>query len=44
MAYFEQVQALMPNATPLLTEGSANAKALASTVEQFENFLNEKPS
>lgn len=44
MAYFEQVQALMPHATPLLTEGSANAKALVNTVKQFENFLNGKPS
>jgi pimeloyl-ACP methyl ester carboxylesterase len=37
--YFEQVQALMPGAEPLLTPGAGSAAALAETVALFEGFL-----
>ena len=41
MAYFEQVQALMPRATPLLTDGTGSPAALASTAAHFEAFLEQ---
>jgi pimeloyl-ACP methyl ester carboxylesterase len=37
--YFDQVQALMPNAEPLLTPGSGSPAALAETVALFAAFL-----
>jgi hypothetical protein len=37
--YFDQVQALMPNAQPLLTPGTASPAALAETVGLFTVFL-----
>lgn len=43
MAYFQQVQALMPRATPLLTEGTGSPAALAATAAQFEAFLQQRP-
>jgi pimeloyl-ACP methyl ester carboxylesterase len=39
MEYFDQVRHLMPSATPLVTQGSANPQALAATLRQFEQFL-----
>jgi pimeloyl-ACP methyl ester carboxylesterase len=41
MAYFEQAQALMPRAKPLLTEGVGSPAALAATAAQFEDFLQQ---
>ncbi len=37
--YFDQVQALMPHAEPVLTPGSASPAALAETVALFAAFL-----
>jgi pimeloyl-ACP methyl ester carboxylesterase len=39
MAYFAQVQALMPQARPLLTQGIGTPEALAETVRRFAEFL-----
>ena len=38
-AYFDRVRALMPEATPLVTQGTATPQALADTVRHFESFL-----
>lgn len=37
--YFERVQALMPEATPVITKGAGNGDALLDTVRIFETFL-----
>jgi pimeloyl-ACP methyl ester carboxylesterase len=39
--YFDRVQALMPRAVPLLTEGTATPAALAATAAHFEAFLQQ---
>ncbi|VTU46609.1 Haloacetate dehalogenase H-1 (plasmid) [Variovorax sp. SRS16] len=41
LAYFERVQALMPDARPLITRGTATPDALAETARHFEAFLNQ---
>jgi pimeloyl-ACP methyl ester carboxylesterase len=42
MAYFDAVSALMPRATPLLTDGFGTPAALAETVRAFEAFLDQE--
>jgi hypothetical protein len=39
--YFDGVQSLMPAARPLVTRGTGSAEALAATLRQFEDFLDE---
>lgn len=41
MAYFDAVCALMPAATPLVTDGIGSAQALAATAAAFEAFLQD---
>jgi hypothetical protein len=41
MEYFERAKALMPSATPLITQGTGSDAALRSTVQQFEKFLDD---
>lgn len=42
MEYFERVQALMPDAVALVTQGAGSADALALTSGQFAAFLDDK--
>lgn len=39
MEYFERAKALMPAATPLVTQGIGSEAALRATVQHFEQFL-----
>ena len=42
MEYFERVKALMPSATPIVTQGTGSEAALRGTVRQFEKFLDSQ--
>ena len=41
LEYFERVQALIPQARPLVTPGTGSPAALSETVAAFEAFLDE---